>query len=244
MANMLYNGVELPDINEVWDKETHPYAGIGSFGVNWMFAALDFEVYADVSKSGYYASSAGKIDQYLCQNGEWVLVSSQNMDAGNLLTSFSQVTFTWASFNILDNNGSVYLAASDPVDPNAPAEPTYTYDKTAFLSGMAMGLCGKGDPTFTGGTDAFTKGYLTGAELRRKRVIPDGIAVVTDSCATEIYNNTTISATIACQPGDLVVGLDHSDASSVNFYIPAEIYATETSLIAGALTIHGIDKFY
>lgn len=172
MANMLYNGVELPDINEVWDKETHPYAGIGSFGVNWMFAALDFEVYADVSKSGYYASSAGKIDQYLCQNGEWVLVSSQNMDAGNLLTSFSQVTFTWASFNILDNNGSVYLAASDPVDPNAPAEPTYTYDKTAFLSGMAMGLCGKGDPTFTGGTDAFTKGYLTGAELRRKRVIP------------------------------------------------------------------------
>ena len=112
---------------------------------------------------------------------------------------------------------SVHLAASDPV----PA----------------------GDTTNTIPA-VFTKGYLTGAELRRKRVIPDGIAVVTDSCATEIYNNTTISATIACQPGDLVVGLDHSDASSVNFYIPAEIYATETSLIAGALTIHGIDKFY
>lgn len=47
------------------------------------------------------------------------------------------------------------------------AEPTY--DRTAFLSGLAMGLCGKGNPTFEA-SDTFTKGYLVGAALRRKRI--------------------------------------------------------------------------
>lgn len=46
-----------------------------------------------------------------------------------------------------------------------------TFDKKAFLSGSAMGLCGKGNPTFEG-SDTFSKGYLAGAKLRAKRVIP------------------------------------------------------------------------
>ena len=49
------------------------------------------------------------------------------------------------------------------------------YDKTTFLSGLAMGLCGKGNPTFTG-SDVFTKGYLAGAELRAKRVTTFALA--------------------------------------------------------------------
>lgn len=44
------------------------------------------------------------------------------------------------------------------------------YDKTTFLSGLAMGLTGKGDPTFEG-SDVFSKGYLAGAKLRAKRVL-------------------------------------------------------------------------
>ena len=52
-----------------------------------------------------------------------------------------------------------------------PASGGSTYDRTAFLSGMAMGLTGKGDPTFMA-SDTFAKGYKVGAALRRKRVIP------------------------------------------------------------------------
>lgn len=52
---------------------------------------------------------------------------------------------------------------------------TPTYDRTAFLSGMAMGLTGKGDPitgmAVSGGSDTFVKGYKVGVALRQKRVI-------------------------------------------------------------------------
>lgn len=44
-----------------------------------------------------------------------------------------------------------------------------TFDKTTFLSGLAMGLTGKGNPTFEG-SDVFGKGYLAGAKLRARRV--------------------------------------------------------------------------
>lgn len=47
------------------------------------------------------------------------------------------------------------------------------YDKKTFLSGLAMGLCGKGNPTFEG-SDVFSKGYSVGAKLRAKRVLLEG----------------------------------------------------------------------
>lgn len=50
------------------------------------------------------------------------------------------------------------------------------YDKKTFLSGMAMGLTGKGEPTFEA-SDVFGKGYLAGAKLRAKRlnIIPGAV---------------------------------------------------------------------
>ena len=41
-------------------------------------------------------------------------------------------------------------------------------NKDSFLSGLTMGLCGKGVPGITA-SDTFTRGYLLGAELRSKR---------------------------------------------------------------------------
>lgn len=82
-------------------------------------------------------------------------------------------------FGFSDNNGSgipsgLYFASSVGLYTQLfayPASSEPTYDRTAFLSGLAMGLCGKGNPTFEG-SDVFGKGYLAGAELRAKRRIP------------------------------------------------------------------------
>lgn len=83
-----------------------------------------------------------------------------------------------------------YLSTETPPDEGGG------YDKTAFLSGLAMGLCGKGDPTFTA-SDTFTKGYLVGAALRRKRVIVE-TDVLIDSLpiqwnSAEVTNNTKVT---------------------------------------------------
>lgn len=214
MGNMLYNGAELPDINTVWtDKETYPYAcivyvagGGAELGVPGAdLASLQlFEVRGSVVDGslfveghfwyrGYsWTNSQEIVDVYAAagitgQVNTWFLIEDYNES-----DTFFAVP-TWSSYDILNADGSVYLAATDPVDPNAP---TPTYDRTAFLSGMAMGLCGKGNPAFEA-SDTFTKGYLVGAALRRKRVIVE-TDVLIDSLpiqwnSAEVTNNTKVT---------------------------------------------------
>ena len=169
---MLYNGVELPAYPSDYDTSvfTSQYWVLLNVGTDQY---LMFLSNAPFRWGGTAMVATGNANgrSYGAEVGyeEWYFAQATNWVAG---TSMSQgMTPVWASYDILNEDGSVYLAASEPVDPNEPAEPTYTYDRTAFLSGMAMGLCGKGNPTFTA-TDTFGKGYLVGAKLRAKRRIP------------------------------------------------------------------------
>lgn len=46
---------------------------------------------------------------------------------------------------------------------------TPAYDKMLFLSGLGMGLCSRGDPSFSAAGGEFLSGYLAGCELKRGR---------------------------------------------------------------------------
>lgn len=124
MANYLYNGVELPDINAVWtDKETYPYAIIGNVepGLEGYYA-LGLYTTTGVYNSGngqVEASSSCSYLAYIYGSGEygeydsWTLVDQS--DSAQAGSSLSYEPVTWSNHDILNADGSVYLAASTPV---------------------------------------------------------------------------------------------------------------------------------
>lgn len=191
MANMLYNGVELPDINTVWTHELKEQYSCACLA-DWSYSYGGGIRLILSERPPYWDSSMrvrlnGWFRFYKLTDGVYVF-NLENSTNDYAIGKDTDPVF-WTSVDIINTtDNTVYLAASDPVDPNAPAEPTF--DKTAFLSGLAMGLCGKGDPTKLTGSDVFSKGYKTGAELRAKRVIPESSGANGDGFA--LYNGVKL----------------------------------------------------
>lgn len=120
MANYLYNGVELPDINEVWDKETYPYAAIQvSAFSGYRLILLDSPVYRGVDNDGSLGcfapanTSREVYSQRYNPDAMWDFYSdNSNSDK----TEPSRMgTIFWTSHDILNEDGTVYLEASIPI---------------------------------------------------------------------------------------------------------------------------------
>lgn len=121
-STALYNGVELPDIESVWtDKETYPYACIFDQNSNLykteLFLALTSEpIYSD----GTNFICPGKSIRYFIDVDSadvtyhvWGHSFISNSDY-SLFSDDMPQRFYWSNYDLyLD--GSVYLAASDPV---------------------------------------------------------------------------------------------------------------------------------
>lgn len=149
----LYNGVELPNINMVWtDKESYPYAAITTdetYQYRLWLSGVGFECmetwsgFTDVVSQESSAVSA----TYVLESDSWSKDAEYDDRAGRILSGNNGRTTIWTSVDILYvTAGTVYLAASDPVDPNAPTEPetpAFTLDLNSWLTGFALGLCGK-----------------------------------------------------------------------------------------------------
>lgn len=134
--NYLYNGVELPALPE-WDTETYPYA--------WLK-----ETYTSIPKRLRCFLTAMKRIEYKYENGgiylkrdavryyigdskEWELLEQSgesewlSVDGAN-----DNKPAFWSNFTIYNEDGSVYLAASDPIPVNPP-------NPTAMLMGYMVG---------------------------------------------------------------------------------------------------------
>lgn len=143
MANFLYNGIELPDISEVWtDKTKYPYAFlIGTDGQYNLFYAEEPIVYNGVTfkaeSRGYswlilttedaftkmcadLGLSVDEAREYGVDVGQWVVM----MD-GVIIGTLTSAPF-WTSHDIANSlDNSVYLTASEPVPVGEVEEPTY-----------------------------------------------------------------------------------------------------------------------
>ena len=118
MANFLYNGVELPDINTVWtDKETYPYVYIAYRPSMALYGLTlsNVSISIDSGSSNYVADTNGNIAIYALQNGEWKLNSTSPITAGQVVGTVAGSPMIWCNHNILNEDGSVYLAASTPI---------------------------------------------------------------------------------------------------------------------------------
>lgn len=119
---MLYNGVELPNIDSVWtDKDTYPYGYIflpsnGDPYELWIHSVplvvsgsrAIFER-TPVSYCWYSFDSA---------TGQWVFV--RRINSSNTTDNCSAAQIIWTNTDIFNSDNTIYLAATAPVDPNAP----------------------------------------------------------------------------------------------------------------------------
>ena len=142
---MLYNGVELPKLPE-WDKDIYLYAWIKvpDAGKTRLFVS-SCKIYVD---GNFFRTEQNcVVSKYTLVDGVWELVSS-NVDyvLGSNIESVNN-NVIWANFDILNTNGSIYLAASTPVDLNAPVgtmeiQSVQPLDDSAsftvFVSGVAL----------------------------------------------------------------------------------------------------------
>lgn len=118
MANYLYNGIELPPLPE-WDKTTYPYAYIYRIMPlsRWCYKLhLTTEPFYGTDINGDYCIGrhAGDIT-YKFYEGDaaWDTEPTTYPNDG-VVVSLNE-NLIWSDFDILNTDGSVYLAASDPV---------------------------------------------------------------------------------------------------------------------------------
>ena len=148
--NYLYNGVELPPISELpgWNRDTHPYVHMTHYGLDNILGEVmvfltskPMVYYPDDKYSKLKANDRGSF--------EWVSIIGNPMlsdgshdvnrwtpwkhgtadaDDGNSSTAF------WSNHDILNEDGSVYLAASDPIPLS-----TFTPDLISMTMGWLVG---------------------------------------------------------------------------------------------------------
>ena len=120
MTKYLYNSIELPALPD-YDKTAYPYAFIGSYVsplTNDTITLLVFtttEPYTFVSEitGGIYTGVDDGSIRYNLKDGVWVHAPNAMV---NQNTEFDHLI--WANYNVLNLDGSIYLAASDPVPPS------------------------------------------------------------------------------------------------------------------------------
>lgn len=126
-GTMLYNGVELPNIETVWTgdvKETYPYAYIRDVTSNagdYSYVLFLSEEPAAPSTSGeFYLNCTYLRYLYLPGSSYWTF----DKTASNKPVTSTVNPMIWANVDMVFSSGNIYLAASVPVDPNAPSAPT------------------------------------------------------------------------------------------------------------------------
>jgi len=127
-GTMLYNGVELPDIESVWtNKENYPAVSIYRindtseyrlrFAKGWLY---NFQTTYNNHERLYVMQ--GDCYRYSLVDGEWVL--SALVDNNDAPIANSNNIVIWANTNLYTDSSltTPYFITSAPVDPNAPVE--------------------------------------------------------------------------------------------------------------------------
>ena len=129
--NYLYNGVEFPAI-PTWNKEKYPYLFIHENPGIWITLwAID----VPLTKGGEYLKTNGPYGYYywVLKDGVWAV--TEYSEGTNAEGSSWGTNLIWANHDILKEDGTIYLAASDPI-PVGGGEPI---DKASFLQGYIVG---------------------------------------------------------------------------------------------------------
>ena len=108
----LYNGVRLPALPE-WDREAYPFAVITDGGTRpklWLLSGATFGPNNDGTEWRV------KCDSYLSYSQSRVSYTWAYVTKADTASDICEITdVVWANFDILNSDGSVYLAESVPI---------------------------------------------------------------------------------------------------------------------------------
>jgi hypothetical protein len=122
-----YAGIEheLPDINSVWvDKKTYPYAVIIEYVLSLEYVLLLSETPFVYENGFIFGSNAVGFACAMINGDTWY--SHEVTDNKSYYYEYSEI---WTSHDIYNTDGSVYLAASEPI-PLAEAYTSYVHNGT------------------------------------------------------------------------------------------------------------------
>ena len=130
MANYLYNGIELPDINEVWTDELkaqYPYAIINrsedyleDYGSTMLISIFTEPPYATTSTINL--KPAYGIDYYLDGEGSWQFYEAFE----GITIRLPQSAYVWSSYDITNKDGdTVIFPYSEPIPVESEPMPEF-----------------------------------------------------------------------------------------------------------------------
>lgn len=120
----LYNGIRLPALPE-WDREMYPYAYIikSNSSDSYFLCVYDDRAVYD-EKYEYtpcivdtHGDNKAQLRKYYVSNGEWAYALGGKVTTpyGLSFAGGSSDTPVWCNTDILNEDGTVYLPASEPV---------------------------------------------------------------------------------------------------------------------------------
>ena len=125
MANYLYNGVELPDINAVWTNKTkYLYAHIHfSNDKYWLTIVGKKPYYTEEFMLTVGARIDSPYERYKLDGDTWVFSSTSDEYDYDVATTIDVSATIWTSYDLLDKAGKLYFSASEPVPVVPEPEP-------------------------------------------------------------------------------------------------------------------------
>ena len=113
-----YNGTILPALPE-WDKETYPYASIAYISPTSNYYINCTTAQTVISSDGTAQIAVEDLKTYefkLSDDGlKWEYFTQNSYSANQTIISVMYVNDPWTNYDILNADGTVYLAASEPI---------------------------------------------------------------------------------------------------------------------------------
>lgn len=140
---MLYNGVLLPDIESVWTdkyKQSYPFLSIELVPSENIYKLwfLNSQLSPDNSNNYFYTRTGYLAYSFkIGSTDDWAIADRGTNNTSRILIGYSGNTIIWTNHDLLNTDGSIYLAASAPVDPNAPTFTPADFAKW-FLLGQSV----------------------------------------------------------------------------------------------------------
>lgn len=136
MSNYFYNSIELPALPD-WDKEKYPYAVIYSHDTTCHLVVFQSPAaYGEVGTNGnatLYGLQFGDSVSYKATDTAWKPSTAITRIVIYMGTLHMGYKLCWSNYDILNEDGTIYLAASDPIPVVEPLDPT------SFMQGYIVG---------------------------------------------------------------------------------------------------------
>lgn len=149
MANLLYNSAVLPPLPE-YDESVYTHACIRKDGTTDTYDlficknTIIRNMVLEVLNGGEFIRYGVSFEEAATAE-EWTAKGSGSGDIGINMYVYPII---WANADIMNDDGTLYLAASEPAQPSEAGDAAAVFDRLTFLSGLAAGLCGRGVPAF------------------------------------------------------------------------------------------------